>query len=1028
MSSKNKTNKVNITQLSQSFEYVAKYSEDYVNSNEYKSLYSYKNSNVIKCENNTKNYINSKTNSNNNNNNSNSNKSNSDLKLSSNKSRSMSNSFRKKLFSIDFKFDTSSICSLNSSNKTQEKVLDKDCNKLNDSNYNNNNNNNKYKSLNEDNLYFEPTKSNTFKLNNNIKTNYSFNSNTKENKEKITNISNEQNMCNINKINKRINNKKHKNIDASTFKPYYNIFKDIKLNNKFIDILNNKSNITYDNYIKILNNNDLLTVLQSYEGNYLFQKLLLKDVNSKVIYSVFDVVQQNLNFLTLLNHPYGNYFIQLYYHKLNNKMQSKLMTLFINNYDKITKYTISFNAFISILETPIQNLTEAVVINFAKSLVSSDFKSINDKRLRLFEAVLLSCKEENVTFIHKFVLNNFYNLIKTKTGFFLLRKVTLIVKDKVFQIEFVNKITNNLCKIISSLNGNIICQSMIRNFILLKSPAKYLIKKFNIERFSERNITNIKNSLIDHDKNLHYKQNNNRNSKLNLYKNKCSNRNSYSNSNSNSNNSKKRFIYNDDINYFNDFNNEKAYKIISKDKKNFVYNNQSLINFYEIFVKNIIEITEYKINKQNRKSSYFFVNNDLNKLIKCLVINGKINYHRIFFNYIVNNTEEIIIKIDNIIQYDKDIVTSKGNYLLFLLFINSINFNKKKFHHSNNNIIYIVIYNVNLYFKNLLLERLNSFQFKYLITNNLNKYYNYLIDKLISTINSNNYYYKKRNFNKINANKNISSNIKQINNELNNHNTNNNVLMNNKNDTYYQSLINANTTLNTNKEFSNNNTKFGKYINNNYIDSNNYNLKNEIKFDNNKYNDTTNRLLNNSNYNIINIDLNHNKNNILNSNFINKLANNNNNNNNNNNFNSTYNKNYNLHNLNNINCNLSSINDFKINQYNKYNYNINYANSNINVDNNFNFNKNYYLNNNKNKHSYNKNLNNSNQFKINNNLEINKNNNNNIYSNFNNYFNNSNYKVNNVNNVNLVSNYDNNNKININYNINNNNNNNNKCD
>lgn len=171
-----------------------------------------------------------------------------------------------------------------------------------------------------------------------------------------------------------------------------------------------------------------------------------------------------------MKQPYANYFCQLLYLKLELTEQLCLINIILSGFFQIIKNTISFNALISILENGLKKECEELISTYLKSL-KDDFGK-NSKLLRILESLINGFDNHKIAFIVDYIEENFMNLVKMRPGFFLIRKLLKTCKDLSTQSRMIKQIDTHIDEFVSSVNGSLLSQCIIRNFCLKECPNK----------------------------------------------------------------------------------------------------------------------------------------------------------------------------------------------------------------------------------------------------------------------------------------------------------------------------------------------------------------------------------------------------------------------------------------------------------------------------------------------------------------------------------------------------------------------------
>ena len=168
--------------------------------------------------------------------------------------------------------------------------------------------------------------------------------------------------------------------------------------------------------------------------------------------------------------------------KLNNSQKKNFVNSIIKNFDSLLRSSYSFHAICSIFENLQENEAKEIITNY---LIQQKNMFLSEcKLLRILECFVGNEHDKILKFIFNFIIENLFKLIKIRQGFFLIRKVVIVVKDSNFQLKLVEKINENIVYFSSQHNGSLLCQCIIRNFNLKDAPkeGKYSIEGQKISK------------------------------------------------------------------------------------------------------------------------------------------------------------------------------------------------------------------------------------------------------------------------------------------------------------------------------------------------------------------------------------------------------------------------------------------------------------------------------------------------------------------------------------------------------------------
>lgn len=191
-----------------------------------------------------------------------------------------------------------------------------------------------------------------------------------------------------------------------------------------------------------------------------------------------------------MRHPYANYFCQLLYLKLDLPEQIGIIKIILSGFTQILKNTISFNALTSILENGLHSECEKLITVYLKSLKEEFNKT--SKLIRVLESLINGFDSQNIIFIVEYIEENFLSLVKMRPGFFLLRKLLKTTKDEYMQYRIMKQIDQNASEFVSTVNGSLLSQCIIRNFCFIKCSNNM---KLGFSDKLENNLKKILDSL-----------------------------------------------------------------------------------------------------------------------------------------------------------------------------------------------------------------------------------------------------------------------------------------------------------------------------------------------------------------------------------------------------------------------------------------------------------------------------------------------------------------------------------------------------
>lgn len=224
-------------------------------------------------------------------------------------------------------------------------------------------------------------------------------------------------------------------------------------------------------------NINLVATTQS--GSKLLQNLIINCNCNDLVNSIFCEVEPDL--LNLLKQTYANYFCQTLILHLNETSKKVALWLIIQNMHVILKNMISFKALLSILEFQIDIELQDRVLEIV-SQVENYLLLTQSRYLKLVEVLVSYMDDTRMRKVLRIITPIFRDLIKVKHGYFLLRKLVMHIDDELTKSEFLRLIsTNSISQILSSNNGCLLAQSMIKRFEEGIMPTQNLIGKIAVD-------------------------------------------------------------------------------------------------------------------------------------------------------------------------------------------------------------------------------------------------------------------------------------------------------------------------------------------------------------------------------------------------------------------------------------------------------------------------------------------------------------------------------------------------------------------
>lgn len=238
------------------------------------------------------------------------------------------------------------------------------------------------------------------------------------------------------------------------------------------------SRISEENYHLIgyeLFEGHIESLITTQEGSIILQAIISK-ANPMLITSAYYELRPIL--IELLRQTYANYFCQCIYVKLNDECKHEFIVYVFDNLSMILKNMISFRATTSILEYQIPKSARKLAIAY---LAKIDKKMIltHVRYIKIIETILPKLEEVEVDSIIEIVAPIFKELICSKQGYFLIKK--LIRKSAAYRllkgriVSLIKKV--GISEFLSSNNGYLLIKCILKNFLILADPEIIEIEK-----------------------------------------------------------------------------------------------------------------------------------------------------------------------------------------------------------------------------------------------------------------------------------------------------------------------------------------------------------------------------------------------------------------------------------------------------------------------------------------------------------------------------------------------------------------------
>lgn len=196
------------------------------------------------------------------------------------------------------------------------------------------------------------------------------------------------------------------------------------------------------------------------EGSLILQQSIPK-MNDECISLIFEEI--HLSFHTLLSHMFANYFCQKLYVRLRDSDRHRAIIGMFQKLDSLLKGPISFKSVICLLEISISEQTQIYVSSYLMSIEANKFLR-HTKYMKVIETLITIISEERLGFLINLVCNNIMHFIRTKQGYYLIRKLIKFVKNVDNQMIIVESILSQLHAVMATGNGALIANCIVKYF------------------------------------------------------------------------------------------------------------------------------------------------------------------------------------------------------------------------------------------------------------------------------------------------------------------------------------------------------------------------------------------------------------------------------------------------------------------------------------------------------------------------------------------------------------------------------------
>lgn len=241
-------------------------------------------------------------------------------------------------------------------------------------------------------------------------------------------------------------------------------------------------------------NQYIITFVENKYGNLFFKEVSFRSLPIECFIFIYNLIK--CKFITFLKNHYSSYFCQHLFFSLTLDIRKEIIIDICNNMDILYKNSNGQCSIIFLLENELTCEERLLFINLIRpNIMKLIWKPMF---MRIIECILIRFPLKEVNFIIDYCIENMYEFLKLREGYFVIRVIIKSAKLPNLQEKILDYIEykNNFYLISKSLNGSLILQCIIYNFpinkvFFIKICSKHLN---NNEIIENENITNKLNS------------------------------------------------------------------------------------------------------------------------------------------------------------------------------------------------------------------------------------------------------------------------------------------------------------------------------------------------------------------------------------------------------------------------------------------------------------------------------------------------------------------------------------------------------
>lgn len=243
-------------------------------------------------------------------------------------------------------------------------------------------------------------------------------------------------------------------------------------------------------------NQNIINFIENKYGNYFFKDASFRSLPIECFVFIYNIIK--CKFITFLKNHYSSYFCQHLFFLLTIDIRKEIIIDICNNIDILYKNSNGQCSIIFLLENELTCEEKLLFLNLIRpNLMKLIWKPMF---MRIIECILIRFPSKEVNFIIDYCIENMYEFLKLREGYFVIRVIIKSAKLHYLQEKIIDYIEykNNFYLLSKNLNGSLILQCIFYNFPINNVYfIKICSKHLNNEIIENENITNNLNSAMN---------------------------------------------------------------------------------------------------------------------------------------------------------------------------------------------------------------------------------------------------------------------------------------------------------------------------------------------------------------------------------------------------------------------------------------------------------------------------------------------------------------------------------------------------